>query len=118
MARVSEKPRVLSYRFTVESKDDIALLNLKEEVKQHNKARKRLEEWSKRGDKLIYQQYVIDRFKKTPKLRVRLMPRGPRAAAARANNPKPYLVSTSRAYDCYLPQRHATHFDVYVHEVR
>jgi hypothetical protein len=50
---------------------------------------------------------------KAPRLyRVRLMSRGPRRAAARADGVRTW------AYDSSLPQRHATHFDIYIHEVR
>lgn len=44
--------------------------------------------------------------------RVRLMGRGPRRVAARIDGVR------SSAYDSSLPQRHATHFDVYIHEAR
>ena len=42
--------------------------------------------------------------------RVRLMPRGPRVESAWTD------YKSRRAYDSYLPMRHATHFDVYVQD--
>ena len=50
--------------------------------------------------------------KKPATYRVRLMGRGPRRINAKANG----LHRT--AYDSCLPQRYATRFDIYVHEVR
>lgn len=47
-----------------------------------------------------------------PLYRVRLMPRGPRKAAALLDGKHP------RSYDQYLPMRHAKWFDVYIHEVK
>jgi hypothetical protein len=40
------------------------------------------------------------------------MGRGPRRSAAIADGQR------RCAYDSSLPQRHATHFDIYIHEVR
>ena len=91
------KVRTSNYRFTIESKDDKNLTALKESIRKNN------------------------RYRKTVGLRperVRLMPRGPRRETARKDAVKPYLIQQYKAYDSYLPQRHATHFDVYVHEVR
>jgi len=50
--------------------------------------------------------------KKPATYRVRLMGRGPRRVNARADG------RHRTAYDSSLPQRYATRFDVYVHEVR
>jgi hypothetical protein len=44
--------------------------------------------------------------------RVRLMGRGPRCQVAIQD------YGHKSAYDSYLPQRHATRFDVYINEVR
>jgi outer membrane lipoprotein-sorting protein len=57
-------------------------------------------------------EYHGNPLPKEPKLyRVRLMSRGPRRSAAIADGKRKW------AYDSSLPQRHATHFDVYIHEV-
>lgn len=58
-------------------------------------------------------EYYGNPLPKAPALyRVRLMARGPRRVAAIADGLRP------SAYDSSLPQRHATHFDIYIHEVR
>ena len=49
---------------------------------------------------------------KPPQYRVRLMGRGPRRIHAKADG------RHRTAYDSSLPQKYATRFDVYVHEVR
>ena len=50
--------------------------------------------------------------KKPAQYRVRLMGRGPRRIHAKADG------RHRTAYDSSLPQKYATRFDVYVHEVR
>jgi hypothetical protein len=50
--------------------------------------------------------------KKPLRQRVRLMGRGPRRVAAIADGQRKYQ------YDSYLPQAHATRFDVYIADVR
>jgi hypothetical protein len=58
-------------------------------------------------------EYYGEPLPKAPKIyRVRLMGRGPRRSAAIADGQR------RCAYDSSLPQRHATHFDIYIHEVR
>ena len=52
--------------------------------------------------------------KKPSRLRVRLMGRGPRRVHANLR----YGGRHNSAYDAYLPQKHATHFDVYIANVR
>jgi hypothetical protein len=55
--------------------------------------------------------------KKPAQYRVRLMPRGPRKASYEHNLATGgYRVWSG--YNSYLPQRYATRFDIYVHEVR
>ena len=113
-----------TYRFTVTDKNDPALIALKLQVKEHNKQvrlnKKRLEEgyfansYSFISDlltRLSAQNEMYNRIMKRRCRRVRLMPRGPRREAARKDG------KWASAYDCSLPHRHATHFDVYVHEV-
>jgi hypothetical protein len=52
--------------------------------------------------------------KKPSRLRVRLMGRGPRRVHANLK----YGGRYNNAYDAYLPQKHATHFDIYIANVR
>ena len=89
--------RTIDYRGTVTSLKDKDLEEVKATVREHNKvARKWLRLHPKSTAKI---------------LRVRIMPRGPRVAAAIKDGWK-----YKAAYYSYLPQRHATHFDVYVGE--
>ena len=92
-----------TYRFTITGKDAIALKNLKEQIAKHNKGIR--ERARARGE------YKPDWNKNwTSLLRVKLQARGPRAVHARAD----YGPNGSRRYDCSLPHRYATHYDVYV----
>ena len=89
-----EKFRTDDYRGTITSLDDPQLKAIKDNVAAHNAHfRATSREYGRKIGQL---------------LRVRLMPRGPRAEAAKAD------YKWKRAYDSYLPQRHATHYDVYV----
>ena len=99
----AENHNLDTYKFTVTGKDAIALQNVKAQIKEHNariraRARSRGEfkpDWNKNWTSL---------------LRVKLQARGPRAIHAR----KDHGPNRARAYDCSLPHRYATHFDVYV----
>lgn len=88
--------RTEAYQFTVESLDDPLLVALKKEIARNNKAMRALARQTGR-------EYYAHNLK-----RVRVMPRGPRVEAAWGD------YKSRRAYDSYLPIRHATHFDVYV----
>jgi len=92
------KLRTPNYRFTIESLNDPHLAALRKEVKRNNKAIRALARQTGR-------EYYANGLK-----RVRLMPRGPRVEAAWTD------YKSRRAYDSYLPMRHATHFDVYVQD--
>ena len=92
------KLRTNNYRFTVTSRDDPHLAALRKEVKRNNKAMRAL---ARQTGHEYYANYLK---------RVRLMPRGPRVEAAWSD------YRSRRAYDSYLPMRHATHFDVYVQQ--
>lgn len=99
----AENHNLDTYKFTITGKDAPALAVLKEQIREHNKrirerARSRGEfspDWNKNWTSL---------------LRVKLQARGPRAIHARAD----FGPNRARAYDCSLPHRYATHFDVYV----
>ena len=93
--------RSLNYRFTTDSKTDPTVLELKERVKAHNADLRRA--------KSRFNSVHISslRFK-----RVVLKARGPRKTAAILDGYK-----SAKAYQSYLPHKHATHFDVYVADV-
>ena len=89
--------RTIDYRGTITSLEDEDLKEVKATVQEHNKtARKWLRKYPNSTAKI---------------LRIRIMPRGPRVEAAIKDGWK-----YKAAYYSYLPQRHATHFDVYVGE--
>ena len=88
-----------AYQFTVTDKKDPRVLKIKEHVAFANKLSR---EETRNG----YQRNV------NPIWRVRFMPRGPRVEAAWDD------FRSRRAYDSYLPQRHANRFDVYIHRDR
>ncbi len=103
--------RTTSYVFTADPQSvaDIQQIALvKKSVKCINDSTKLVHKYA-----TMRANYNGQPLPKAPVLyRVRLMSRGPRRAAARADGLRPW------AYDSSLPQRHATHFDVYIHEVR
>jgi len=90
-------PRTIDYRGTITSLKDKNLTEIKATVQEHNKTARK---WLR-----------LHPTSKAEILRVRIMPRGPRVEAAAKDGWK-----YKAAYYSYLPQRHATHFDVYVGE--
>ena len=90
--------RTDAYQFTTEDRNDPEIKSLKAKIAFANKlsreATRDSAQWSGKVNALF---------------RVRLMPRGPRVEAAWGD------YRSRRAYDSYLPLRHGTHFDVYVH---
>ena len=107
------KPRATSYVFTADpmsASDMQQIAIVKKSVKSMNDQAKQSHKWAvKRAE------YYGEVPPKAPKVyRVRLMGRGPRRVHARAN----YGGRYNSSYDSYLPQRYATHFDVYIAEVR
>lgn len=103
--------RTTSYVFTahVESVSDMLQIDLvKRSVKSINDTARQSHKYAVRRA-----EYSGQPLPKAPKIyRVRLMGRGPRRVSARLD------ARHRTAYDSCLPQRHATHFDVYIHEVR
>ena len=89
--------RTEAYQFTTTDRNDPRIASLKRKIAFANK----LSREATRG--FNYSRTVNALW------RVRLMPRGPRVEAAWAD------YRSRRAYDSYLPQRHGTRFDVYVH---
>jgi hypothetical protein len=108
--------RTEDYRFTVTDLRDFELQQLKEAAKVHNKAVRE----AVRSGKAVVKTYSNSQDYSKPRvslMRVHIMPRGPRAEAAK----KDYDYTAWQSgrygqYDSYLPQRHATHFDVYFRE--
>lgn len=90
-------PRTIDYRGTTKSLKDKDLKEIKATVQEHNKVARK---WLR-----------LHPTSTATILRVRIMPRGPRVEAAEKDGWKYKAV-----YYSYLPQRHATHFDVYVGE--
>ena len=98
----NNEARTTGYRFTVYSKNDEQLLNLKENIKRHN---------------IMARQCIRDVYKHwgghpehgyhTKIERVKLMGRGPRSVHS-IND-----FGHARAYDQNLPHKYATHWDVY-----
>ena len=105
--------RATSYVFTADplSVEDMQRIDLvKKTVKSMNDQAKQMHKWKVQRAKF----YGEETPKAPVRYRVRLMGRGPRRVYANAN----YGGRYNSAYDSYLPQRYATHFDVYVSEVR
>ena len=90
-------PRTIDYRGTTTSLKDKDLKEIKATVQEHNKVARK---WLR-----------LHPTSTATILRIRIMPRGPRVAAAAKDG-----WNYKAAYYSYLPQRHATHFDVYVGE--
>lgn len=90
-------PRTIDYRGTTTSLKDKDLKEIKATVQEHNKVARKWLRFHPTSTATI--------------LRIRIMPRGPRVEAAAKDGWK-----YKAAYYSYLPQRHATHFDVYVGE--
>lgn len=103
--------RSSTYVFTADPQSamDMQQIDLvKKSVKSINDSARNSHKWAIRRA-----EYNGNPLPKSPTLyRVRLMARGPRRQAAIADGLR------KCAYDSSLPQRHATHFDVYIHEVR
>lgn len=97
--------RTPDYKFTVDSLDDPDLLELRRVVRAHNvKIRKecRRNKWG-RGE------YHANQL-----MRVRIMPRGPRAEHAENMFNHWGTQLSRRGYDSYLPLQFGKTFDVYV----
>jgi len=103
--------RTTSYVFTADPQsvsDMMQIEIVKKSVKSINDSTRISHKWATRRA-----EYNGNPLPKEPKIyRVRLMARGPRRSAAIADGQRKW------AYDSSLPQRHATHFDVYIHEAR
>ena len=102
--------RTASYVFTADANSALDM----EQIELVRKSVKSINDNARIAHKsAVYRaEYMRTPLPMKPKLyRVRLMSRGPRRAAAIADGLRPY------AYDSSLPQRHATRFDVYIHEV-
>lgn len=97
--RSEDEARCSSYRFTVKTKDDPMLLELKTNIKKHNKlARAHQKEYYEQTGKIYGRGYMqIER--------VLLMGRGPRGKDGTRFHPNA---------DSCLQHEFATHFDVYV----
>ena len=95
----SDEARTTAYRFTVKTKDDPMLLELKENVKRHNKAAREYQrEYYKNTGNVCNGNYSqIER--------VLLMGRGPRGKDGKLFHPNA---------ESNLQHEYATHFDVYV----
>lgn len=105
--------RSTSYVFTADplSVEDMLRIDIvKKSVKSMNEQSKKSHYWAvKRAE------FNGEAAPKAPKkFRVRLMGRGPRRVHANMR----YGGRYNTAYDAYLPQKHATRFDVYIAEVR
>jgi hypothetical protein len=110
---MSKTSRATTYVFTADpmsASDMQQIAIVKRTVKSMNDQAKQSHAWAvKRAE------YYGEVAPKAPaRYRVRLMGRGPRRVHANTN----YGGRYNSAYDSYLPQRYATHFDVYIHEVR
>lgn len=108
---VLKRPRSNSYVFTADpnSVTDMQQIDLvKKTVKAMNDRASENHKYACMRAKYYGQEMP----KKPNRMRVRLMGRGPRRVAALADG---YNRSQ---YDSYLPQAHATRFDVYIAEVR
>lgn len=108
---MSKTKRTTSYVFTADplSVEDMQRIELvKKSVKSINDTTRQSYRWAVRRA----EYHGTPTPKMPPLYRVRLMARGPRRVNARADG----LHRT--AYDSSLPQRYATHFDIYIHEVR
>ena len=89
--------RTKAFQFTTEDRNDPRISELKNEIKFVNKL-------SREATRHAYYNKHVHAL-----WRVRLMPRGARVEAAWSD------YKSRRAYDSYLPIRHGTRFDVYVH---
>lgn len=105
--------RTEDYRFTVTDLRDFELQQLKEAAKTHNKAVRE----AVRSGKAVIRTYSNRDDWSMPKvslMRVHIMPRGPRASSAKKDfDHTTWYSGRYGQYDSYLPQKHATHFDVY-----
>ena len=108
---VLKRPRSNSYVFTADpnSVTDMQQIDLvKKTVKAMNDRAAENHKYACMRAKYYGQEMP----KKPNRMRVRLMGRGPRRVAALADGCR------RSQYDSYLPQAHATRFDVYIAEVR
>lgn len=112
---MTKNKRSKSYVFTadVNSVEDMLKINLvKKTVKSINDSARQSHKWAVRRA-----QATGMPIPKKPKIhRVRLMGRGPRKASYKDNLANGGYPVWS-GYNCYLPQRYATSFDVYISEV-
>ena len=84
-----------SYRFSTTDKNHPLIQEMKAIAKEENKSRRKYAKRNNREADII---------------RLRLMPRGPRAESSAIV----YGRNRRKSYDSYLPMEFATHFDVYV----
>jgi hypothetical protein len=109
------KTRTSSYVFTadVNSVEDMQRIDLvKKAVKSINDSARLSHRWAVRRAEARGEP-----IPKKPKIhRVRLMGRGPRKSS-HAHNVANGGYRVWSEYNSYLPQRYATHFDIYIHEV-
>lgn len=107
--------RTSSYVMTadVNSASDMEQIALiKRSIKAVNDAARQSHKYA-----VLRADYMRQPLPKKPKIyRVRLMPRGPRKEAY-IDNLKNGGNTVWSGYNCYLPQRYAKRFDVYIHEV-
>ena len=89
--------RTKAFQFTTEDRNDPRISELKNKIRFVNKL-------SREATRHAYYNKHVHAL-----WRVRLMPRGARVEAAWTD------FKSRRAYDSYLPIRHGTRFDVYVH---
>jgi hypothetical protein len=112
---MSKSNRTASYVFTADANSALDM----EQIELVKKSVKSINDTARLAHKYAVRraEYMRSPLPMKPKLyRVRLMPRGPRKASY-ANN---ILNGGNRVwagYNSYLPQRYATRFDVYIHEV-
>jgi len=86
-----------SYRFSTTDKNHQLIQEMKNNIKSINADRRK---------------YATKNNREANIVRIRLMPRGPRAAASELV----YGRGRRRSFDSYLPMEFATHYDVYVQD--
>lgn len=110
------KKRTDSYIMTADpmSVSDMEQIKIiKKTVKAQNALAKRNYQYAR-----MAAAYRCEPMPKKPTLyRVRLMPRGPRKASYE-NHLQNGGQRVWMGFNCYLPQKYAERFDVYVHEMR
>lgn len=108
---VLKKKRTSSYVFTADA-SSVADMQQIEIIKKTVKAMNENLAQNHKYAVLRAQYQGLPLPTKPLRQRVRLMGRGPRRVAAIADGQRKYQ------YDSYLPQAHATRFDVYIADVR